>query len=131
MTTKHKLLNSLKRLTKVLETKDNPSRQELGCMTQSGEISEVDGICSWVAHSKGTTGAEADVLVRLLEQWPEGTGCRDFPIPAELSTGGRFTPLVAFTRHSSYPFNPDQPYCQARRRLLDWLIEQLESESEL
>lgn len=127
--TTNNLLNSLKALAKVLETNDNPSNEELRCASQDGGTPGASGICAWVVRSAGVSTTDVVVLRRLIEEWPEGTGTGDFPIPPEFSTEGDFSPGEAFEYHGFYPFNPDQPYCQARRRLLNWLIEQLEGGS--
>ena len=87
------------------------------------------GICSEV-----TLGASSPeirygclrLLKDLMEQWPEFSGDRAYPVPHPDKD-----PKMAFDLASPKEmWSPESAYGAARLRLLDWLISQLEAEAE-
>lgn len=127
---KYGLLGGLLRLREILESKPNPSSEELAELSGSHSQQEIGSICEWLTaycrRGELLTRPGKGNLSRLFRKWPEGGGYSVYPVPSPIS---RISASAAYYMHHEFPFNPDQPYCQARLRLLDWLIEQLEGGS--
>lgn len=95
-----------------------------------GPIEESEGLClnvhyhSRALYNNEMPGMSLVRLVKLFEEWPEGTGTRDYPVPGFFGRGRR----DSFMHHKKWSFYG--PYGRARWRLVDWMIQQLETPSE-
>ena len=121
MDTKIQLLNALIGLRKELQ------RFQRGMEVQYFE--DDLGICNNMVRylSLHDENACMDLLNTLFKQWPEFSGSVTYPVPHPTKDPG-----VAFTKAESQRklWSSYQPYGAARIRLLDWLIAQLEAETE-
>ena len=87
------------------------------------------GICSEVTLGASSPEIRYGCLILLkdlMEQWPEFSGDRAYPVPHPSER-----PDMAFDLTSAEDkWNPGNAYGAARLRLLDWLISRLEAETE-
>lgn len=92
--------------------------RELKAGVEAGLMSECDyGICRHV-------GPAYLRLRQLWERWPEYSGERNFPVPDNAEEFGRDAELSYVL--CSDLFSAEHEYGRARRRLLDFLISELE-----
>lgn len=61
------------------------------------------------------------------EDWPEYSGTFGYPVPAHHYKDIGMDPAVHEYNITGDKWNKSNPYCQSRYRLLDWLIEQLQT----
>lgn len=97
----------------------------------TGETERFDpdlGICSAVVRSPQSLeirSGRLELLMDLMEQWPEFSGARMYPVPHPSES-----PDMAFGFVSTKDmWSPGSAYGAARLRLLDWLIAKLEAET--
>lgn len=87
------------------------------------------GICNAVtlgASSLAVRSGCLGLLTGLIEEWPEFSGYRAYPVPHPSES-----PDEAFYLASAEEmWSPGSAYGAARLRLLDWLIARLEAEAE-
>lgn len=94
------------------------------------------GICSnldWSILSdedKSQCDLARDLLDDLLRVWPEGTGHHGYPVPGDAGDLSRDTAMEAYYNSDQCNWDPETWYGQMRRKLLVWLIEQTEPETE-
>ena len=88
------------------------------------------GICNAVTLGASSPEVSSGCLVLLsdrMEEWPEFSGYPAYPVPHPSES-----PDKAFYLASAEEmWNPGSAYGAARLRLLDWLIAQLEAETEI
>lgn len=97
----------------------------------TGETERFDpdlGICSAVVRGEPSPeirSGRLELLMDLMEQWPEFSGARMYPVPHPSES-----PDMAFDLVSTEDmWSPGSAYGAARLRLLDWLIAKLEAET--
>lgn len=108
-------------------------------LKQNGPEAKNAGIC----HAVFNSPAEHDVVQymdTLMKEWPDGTGWSTYPIPKDGKilnhnslTSEELQQEIkdaefAYWRHKANQWDKEDPYCQARYRLLDWMIQRLEEE---
>lgn len=84
------------------------------------------GICQMVRYILGDMGlyqSWRSYAEEMFEAWPEYSGDREYPI-ATFDDGGRQYLDAVASGSPEAMWSPEQPYGAARRRLLDFLIEQ-------
>ena len=80
------------------------------------------GICENLPNERRKCGLLRDMIAA----WPNGSGVNGFPVPHPVKD-----PEGAYTNASaSEMWNPKHEYARNRWALLEWLIEQIASESE-
>lgn len=87
------------------------------------DFNEPIGICNYV-YRHGRFNPRYDVhLKSMFPHWPEYSGSQTYPVPSPL-----FTPPLAFTLalNDNTMWSKDDPYGQARWRLLEFCIRRLE-----
>lgn len=85
------------------------------------------GICNAVglgAPSLEIRSGHLELLMDLMEQWPEFSGARMYPVPHPSESPDKAFDLVS----AEDMWSPEGYYGAARLRLLDWLIAHLEAE---
>ena len=86
------------------------------------------GICNAVVRGMSSLAVRSgclSLLLDLMEQWPEFSGDRAYPVPHPDKD-----PKMAFDLASPKEmWSPESAYGAARLRLLDWLIAKLEAET--
>lgn len=98
----------------------------------TGKIYRFDpelGICT--AVSRGAPSPEVrleclKLLTDLMEEWPEFSGYRAYPVPHPSESSDQAFYLAS----TEDMWSPESAYGAARLRLLDWLIVRLEAEAE-
>lgn len=87
------------------------------------------GICYAVVRGVSSLAVRSgclSLLLDLMEEWPEFSGDRAYPVPHPDES-----PDMAFDHASAEDmWSPGSAYGAARLRLLDWLIAQLDTETE-
>lgn len=61
------------------------------------------------------------------KDWPEYSGSFGYPVPAHYYAYVVMGAPVHEYNHTENKWDKTNPYCQSRYRLLDWLIEQLQT----
>ena len=87
------------------------------------------GICEAVIRGEPSPEIHSGHLVLLndlVEEWPEFSGDRSYPVPHPSESPDRAFDLAS----AEDMWSPESAYGAARLRLLDWLIAQLEAETE-
>ena len=87
------------------------------------------GICAAVIRSESSPKLRSGfltLLIDLMEEWPEFSGYRLYPVPHPDEKPDRAFDLAP----TGDMWSPESAYGAARLRLLDWLIAHLESETE-
>lgn len=87
------------------------------------------GICNAVglgARSPELRSVFLILLRGLVEQWPEFSGYPSYPVPHPSESPDRAFDLAS----PKEMWSPESAYGAARLRLLDWLIAELEAETE-
>lgn len=101
----------------------------LSTRKETGRFDPELGICSAVAlgaSSPEIRSGRLELLTGLMEEWPEFSGYRAYPVPHPSES-----PDKAFYLASAEEmWSPGSAYGAARLRLLDWLIAQLDTETE-
>lgn len=87
---------------------------------QSGEVDRTVGICWHVDFYAGDHAGQ--VLSNLMQEWPEFSGDPAYPVPSYMLDR---TPSQCYW--ASHGKKWEGEYGAARRRLLDWCINELES----
>lgn len=89
-----------------------------------GPCNPVGGICGAIEDFGGTKTEEGE-FQNLYKQWPRYSGSEKFPVPGP--DGNAPTSAFVWTDGGDM-WNPHHPYGAARLELLNWCIEQLETE---
>lgn len=109
-------------------------------LKQNGPEATCAGICYEVHFSIFDDCDAVQYMETLMEEWPDGTGSSSYPIPLDgkIIDRNSLTPeeleqeendaKSAYLSHTANQWNKEDPYCQARYRLLDWMIQRLEEE---
>ena len=86
------------------------------------------GICNAVVRGEPSPeirSGRQELLSDLMEQWPEFSGARTYPVPHPNEKPDRAFDLAP----TGDMWSPESAYGAARLRLLDWLIAKLEAET--
>ena len=112
------LLENLKGVRRVV-------REYLSTGEETGGFDPELGICNAVILSPEFRSGCMKLLLDLMEEWPEFSGNRAYPVPHPSENPDKAFYLV----FAEDMWGPGSAYGAARLRLLDWLIAQLETET--
>ena len=118
-----------KTLLKNLKDVRRMVREHLSTGKASGRFYPYLGICNAVTCGESSPEVRSgclDLLSDLMEEWPEFSGDHSYPVPHPSENPERAFDLAS----TEDMWNPESAYGAARLRLLDWLIDQLEAETE-